>query len=261
MRDFLRLALPALLGALLACGRPARTVGDGGRPSPESAEKRVEQPPVPPGAPPGSVEGRIRWLGRRPVPSPLATNPSVQSVCGPSVTDNAFQIDGQGGVVDVVVWVDAPAVPLPLGGSGHEVVLDQRLCLYRPPVLAARAGDTLRLRNSDPLTHTVHAVSRGHTVFDVAMPLQHAELSRQLPAEPGVVDIRCDVHPWMRAVVRTFDHPHFTASGADGRFRLVGLAPGEVDVHAWHPRLGEASRRVRVDEGATRAEFDFGGTP
>jgi plastocyanin len=175
--------------------------------------------------------------------------------------DNAFQVDAQGGVADVVVWVDAPAVPLPLGGPVQEVVLDQRRCLYRPAVLAARAGDTLRLRNSDPLTHTVHALRQGQTLFDVAMPLEHSELTRPLPEEPGVLDIRCDVHPWMRATVRTFPHPHFTTTDAGGRYRLPGLVPGEATVHAWHPRLGEASRRVRLSAAATPTDFDFGGKP
>ena len=140
-------------------------------------------------------------------------------------------------------------------------MLDQRGCLYRPAVLAGRAGGTLRLRNSDPLTHTVHAVDGGRSVFNVAMPLEHMELSRRLPAEPGLVDIRCDVHPWMHAVVRTFTHSHFTSTAADGHFHLAGVAEGPALVHAWHPRLGEASRRVLVGPGATDVDFEFGGPP
>jgi hypothetical protein len=95
----------------------------------------------------------------------------------------------------------------------------------------------------------------------VAMPLQNAELSRPLPPAPTVLDLRCDVHPWMGAVVRTFDHPHFTTTGPGGRFRLPGLVAGAADVHAWHPRLGEASRHLQLGEGATRVDFDFGGRP
>ncbi len=259
MRDFLGLALQVLLAASLGCVRPARTAVDAGGPSPKGTNLRVERFPAAPGAAAASLEGRVRWLGPRPALAPLATNASVRSVCGPAVADNAFQVDGQGGVAEVVVWVDTPAAPP--DGPGQEVVLDQRKCLYQPAVLAARAGSTLRLRNSDPLTHTVHAVRQGQTLFNVAMPLQNAELIRPLPPEPAVVDIRCDVHPWMVAVVRTFDHPHFTTTRPGGWFQLPGLEPGEAVVHAWHPRLGEASKRVRLAEGPTRTEFDFGGKP
>jgi plastocyanin len=259
VREFLRLALPALLGASLGCVRQSPAGADAGQASPKGAGAQLEHPFSASDASVASVEGRVLWLGPRPASSALATNPSVQSVCGPSVTDNAFQLDAQGGVVDAVVWVDAPAVPLPLDEPTQEVVLDQRRCLYLPAVLAARAGGTLRLRNSDPLTHTVHALWQAQTLFDVAMPLQHAELTRTLPAEPGVLDVRCDVHPWMHATVRTFSHPHFTSTDAGGRFRLPGLLPGEATVHAWHPRLGEASKRVRLSAGATRTDFDFGG--
>jgi len=236
VREFLRLALPALLGAALGCSRPVRTAQDGGRPSLASERREPRADP-----PEGSIEGRVLWVGPRPAPARLATNASVQRVCGPSVADNALQLDGQGGVADVVVWVDAKAAPAP-AGEGQVVVLDQVGCLYQPPILAARAGGPLRLRNSDPLTHTVHAVGLGRSLFNVAMPLQNAELT------------------WMVAVVRTFDHPHFTTSGADGRFRLPGLARGATDVHAWHPRLGEVSARVQVTEGVTGADFTFGGT-
>jgi hypothetical protein len=255
VREFLRLAPSALLCASLACARPARTGEDGG--GPKETKERPERLKEAAGA---SVEGRIRWLGQAPTRPRLLTNASVQRVCGPSVADNAFQLDGQGGVAEVVVWVEAPAAPLP-AGAGQQVVVDQAGCLYRPAVLAARAGGVLRLRNSDPLTHTVHATLSGRTLFNVAMPLENAELSLKLPPEPSVLDLRCDVHPWMQAVVRTFDHPHFTTTGADGRFRLLGLLAAAADVHAWHPKLGEAVRHVQLAEGVTRVDFDFGGRP
>jgi hypothetical protein len=205
--------------------------------------------------------GRVGWRGPRPAPVALATSASVQGVCGPTVQDNALQVGAQGGVADVVVWVDAPAEPALASDAGLEVVLDQRGCLYAPSVLAARAGGRLRLRNSDPLTHTVHAVGLGRSLFNVAMPLERMELVRPLPEEPTVLDVRCDVHPWMHATVRTFAHPHFTTTGPDGRFALAGLLPGTVQVHAWHPKLKEASHAVRLEPGVTSTDFEFGGAP
>jgi plastocyanin len=251
----LRLGLPALLGASLGCSQGALLPGDAGRSVPD-VMKTASQPKA---EALGSVEGRVLWLAPRPAPVLLQTSPSVQSVCGKSVVDNAFRVDAHGGVADVVVWAEAPAEKA--GTPRPEAVLDQRLCLYQPPVLAAFAGATLRLRNSDPLTHTVHARDNGKTLFNVAMPLERMDVTRQLPSEPGVVAIGCDVHAWMRAVVRTFDQPHFTTTSVDGRFRLPSMEAGEAVLHAWHPTLGEASVRARVGEGVTQTEFKFGGRP
>jgi hypothetical protein len=209
-------------------------------------------------SPQGTLEGRVVWKGRPLLLAPLTTNPSVQSVCGRSVPDLSLRVDPTGGVADVVVWVEAGAEPRTGPLPVQEVLLDQRACEYRPPVLAARAGGVLRLRNSDPLTHTVHATSGGQTVFNVAMPLERMELTRALPQASGVVDIRCDVHPWMHASVRTFDHPHFTTTDTQGRYRLPALRLGEVEVRTWHPRLGESGRRVQVGEGVTEVAFEVG---
>jgi hypothetical protein len=251
--EFLRLARWVLLGVALGCSRPAPTSVDGG----PAATRGAAEPSARAAVPTGSLAGHVRWLGPVPAPVQLKTSPSVQGVCGAEVRDNTFQVGADGGVAEAVVWVDAPAT----ADTGPEVVLDQRGCLYRPAVLPAHAGGVLLLRNSDPLTHTVHAVDLGRSLFNVAMPLEHMELRRPLPAQPGLLDIRCDVHPWMHAVVRTFEHSHFTSTGADGRFHLAGLAPGPLLAHAWHPRLGEAERRVEVGQGATDVDFAFGGPP
>jgi len=252
-------ALPAVVLALLGCTRPTRPAEDAGSRAPEAAEQRLDRHAAPePGA---TLDGRVLWRGAPARLPALATNASVRSVCGDSVTDNAFRVDGAGGVADVVVWVEAPSEAAPSTTAGPTVLLDQRGCLYWPPVLAARAGGTLHIRNSDPLTHTVHAFGQGQTVFNVAMPLERMEVGRPLPPGPGLVDIRCDVHPWMHAVVRTFEHSHFTTTGADGRFQLNGLPPGDAQLHVWHPTLGEGSRRVQVGQAGAPIDFTFGGTP
>jgi plastocyanin len=256
-----RAVLPVFLVASFGCSRDTAAPRDAGpavaRPAPESMPgARARSSPAAPGGP---VDGRVLWVGPRPALPPLGTNPSVQSVCGSTVADPSLRVGPEGGVADVVVWVDVPPEPGDPSFPAPVVVLDQRGCVYVPTVLAARAGSTLRLRNSDPLTHTVHGVAGGLTVFNVAMPLERMELSRQLPNQPGVVEIRCDVHPWMRATVRTFDHPRFTTTDPAGRFRLASVPGGEVEVHAWHPRLGEKVARVRVEEGGAHLDFDFRG--
>ncbi|HZI09178.1 MAG TPA: hypothetical protein VE153_02240 [Myxococcus sp.] len=215
-------------------------------------------PPAPSAAPParpaadvkwGTIEGRVRLTGTPPPPEKRPTTGTVVSVCGEQTEDRSLVVGGEGALAYTVVSLKegaslpAPAHPAP------EPVLDQKRCLYDPPVLAARAGGTLALRNSDPLVHNVRAASAtSRSVFNVAMPLEGMTLKRPLPDAPGTVTIRCDIHPWMKSVVRTFDHPYFATTGAEGRFRLE-VPEGTHTLVFWHERLPELARTVNVRAG------------
>jgi plastocyanin len=181
----------------------------------------------------------------------MPTIGTVVSVCGEQTEERSLVVGGEGALAHVVVAVkDGAALPAPRQPPA-EPVLDQKRCVYDPPVLAARAGGVLVLRNSDPLVHNVRAASgTNRSFFNVAMPLEGMTVRRQLPAEPGAVPIRCDVHPWMRSLVRTFDHGYFATSAADGRFRLE-VPEGAHTVTFWHERLPELARSVNVKAGET----------
>src|SRR5205823_3954254 len=108
---------------------------------------------VQPGASPaagGSIEGRAVLVGSRPIPARLPTNESVSRTCGASVQDQSLLVSPDGGIENVVVWVESA----PEKGADKVLpspTVDQRGCRYGPPVLAARAGSHLTLLNSDPL--------------------------------------------------------------------------------------------------------------
>jgi Carboxypeptidase regulatory-like domain len=62
--------------------------------------------------------------------------------------------------------------------------------------------------------------------------------------------VGCSLHPWMRAVIRTFEHPWFTTTDAQGHFRLE-VPAGTHSVLFWHPRLPGVTRSVTVKAGQT----------
>jgi hypothetical protein len=55
-----------------------------------------------------------------------------------------------------------------------------------------------------------------------------------------------------RADVVVLGHPFFALTDAEGRFRIEGLPPGELNVHAWHPLFREV-RAVATASGASEA--------
>jgi plastocyanin len=199
----------------------------------------------------GEIEGRVLLTGTPPKASSAPTSATVAGVCGDQAEDRSLVVGGDGALAHAVVALqDGAALPAP-ETPAPAATLDQKQCHYEPPALAARAGSELLLRNSDPLVHNVRAqTASNRSFFNVAMPLEGTTLRRQLPAEPGTVQIRCDIHPWMRAVVRTFDHPYFTTTAPDGRFRLR-VPEGTHTLVFWHPRFAEAPRTVTVRAGET----------
>ena len=194
----------------------------------------------PPRSAQGALEGTLLLLPPLPARLPrLATNASAAKVCGTSVSDDALNVSPKGALKDAVVFLESGPIP------GDEKVLpsdtlDQKGCAYSRPVLAARAGSHLSFLNSDELVHTIRSEGMGRAAFNFAMPLTGMRVTRVLPAAPGVLQLTCDVHPWMRAVVRTFSHSLFAITDASGHFRIEGVPEGAHALRVWHPRLGEA---------------------
>ena len=222
----------------------------------EQPAGRSEPGPVPvrhdAAGPTGAVEGRVVLSGEVPALPKVKTSPAVERQCGAEVPDRSLVVGADGALQYAVVSVaegglDAAAS----GGEGPPApVVDQKGCTYEPPVVAARAGSMLRVLNSDPLMHNVRA-SASATVFNVAMPVTGQRIEKALPATPGVVSLRCDVHPWMRATVKTFSHPFYAVTDAQGHFRIQGLPPGRHELVFWHERFPERRVSVEVPAGST----------
>ena len=239
MRTIFRLSV--FLLALVACKQ------QGGAPSPAAPPQAAE--PAGNATATGAIEGTIR-VQNAPALPPIPTTPSVARECGEQLSDPSLKV-GPGGVVqNAVVSIDsgpvaAPAKVLP------SATLDQRRCLYAPTVMAASAGAPIAALNSDPVVHSVHAKEGTRPLFQFAMPLQGIPAKKSLPSTPGLVDVTCDLHPWMHAWIRVFDHPYFAVTDAQGHFRIAPAPAGARTLEVWQPRLGTRTVKVEVPVGGT----------
>ena len=74
----------------------------------------------------------------------------------------------------------------------------------------------------------------------------------------GIIELRCDVHPWMEAYVAFSNHPFITITREGGRYSMESLPPGKHTVAAWHEKYGTKTTEVVVSAaGIVEANFRF----
>ena len=122
---------------------------------------------------------------------------------------------------------------------------------FLPEFQVVPRASTLEMVNSDTIAHNTHVFSRGETVFNVALPLQGVTV-RKVLAGDGIFDVRCDMHPWMRAWVFVAPSRHYAVVDGPTTVRFAGIAPGEYVLHEWQPGRPENIRLVRLSAGETR---------
>ena len=126
-----------------------------------------------------------------------------------------------------------------------------------PRVQAAITGGTLDVRNGDALTHRTRFVRAGSgETLDIVPETEAGEVvpARAVLVEPGLVEVRCDAHAWMRGWIAVFAHPYYATTDLSGAFAIDSVPPGRYGIAVWHERFGTQRDSVTVVAGRdTRA--------
>ncbi len=200
----------------------------------------------------GAIAGHVRLTGTPPSPRDVQLGSDPTCV---AAHPNGLTVDGvrvaDGMVADALVYVAHGLEHRVFAVPDTPVVVDQRGCLFLPPVVGVRAGQRLEFANSDDTLHNVHGAPTKSPAWNFGLGVQGARRSLVLDKPEVPVPVRCDVHPWMRADVGVFDHPYFGVTGPAGAFRLDGVPAGHYVVAAWHPVLGRVEQSLDVAPATT----------
>lgn len=149
---------------------------------------------------------------------------------------------GQKPVVnETLVWLDAAGRAPKRPGSAF--TMTTRSKAFLPHVLAVPAGSTVAFPNEDPITHNLFSLTPGNT-FDLGLYRKGAGKSHKFDA-PGVVNVYCNVHPNMSAVVHVMATPYYGFADANGDYSF-DVPPGKYRLTAWNEQGGSATSDIEV---------------
>ena len=153
-------------------------------------------------------------------------------------------------IADAVVMIDGPSVPA-AAGAPHAVMNELHDSLV-PPVLAVTVGTTVDFPNSAPQLHNVLSTSAARK-FDLGM-YGEGEVKSVLFDTPGVVEVRCKVHPKMKGFIVVHANPYVAVSDEQqGSYTIADVPPGTYTLRVWHENLPEEKVPVTIGEGQVRA--------
>ncbi len=209
----------------------------------------------------GSVKGTVLFEGEPPTQPVLKRDSDLK--CSQNRADEQIVV-AKGKLRDVVVRVKNGTVTQPAAAPATQVVIDQKDCMYSPRVVAIVAGQPVAVHNSDNTFHNVHGtlMGLGKDVFNKPQgPGADNIAVDATAAKPGdVLQLQCDVHPWMRSYIAVNDTPYFAVTGPDGTFDIEGLPEGTYTLEAWHPVLGTRTVKIvigKAKRGDVTARFSY----
>jgi hypothetical protein len=223
----------------------------------------------------GTIKGKVALAGNK--PDTTALDKTLKSamekhqnkdVCLAGTEAEKSQqkyIINDGGVGNVVVYLKPPK------GSYfkltdedvkvHDVIIDQPHCAFIPHVVTLfpayspdgktekPTGQKLIAKNSSTVGHNTkfQGVKTKGDNFNIG-PGKEQELKVKLEDAP--ITIGCDIHTWMNAYARTFDHPFATVTKPDGTFELKNVPlDTELTIAAWHESGATEEKKVTLKDG------------
>lgn len=194
----------------------------------------------------GTITGTVWYLDAPPKLVPVKVSKD-QDYCGETLPNETYLIAANGGLKNVVVFLEAAPAAIPDTQKLHTMENDG--CRYAPRVMAMQKGERLRIINKDPKLHIPHSYLKGKSVFMLSLPFKNTalEATRKI-REAGILKLVCDTHAWMLGYLHVFDHPYFSVSDESGRFTIRNVPPGTYLLSAWHEEAGLLRQEIVVPE-------------
>ena len=235
------LSLPVTCGLVLVAGC-------GGKKE-ETAEQPAATPAAAPAATPidpatvASVSGTVKFEGTAPAAQKI--DMSQDPACKGTNTAEAVVASG-GHLANVFVYVKDGLGNRTFDIPKEAVELNQSGCKYHPHMMGVMAGQDIKIVNSDATTHNIHPTPKDNREWNESQPPSSAPLQKNFAREEILLPVKCNQHPWMKMYINVVKSPFYAVSGADGKFEIKGLPPGDYTLAFVHEKYPEQDVKVTL---------------
>lgn len=196
----------------------------------------------------GTLTGRFVFVGTPPAAKQLIVDKDT-AVCtagGRKLFEQSLQVDeSTGGLAQVVVFARNVSRVKEREVPEEPLIFDQAACEFLTPVFAARVGQPIDVKNSDPIGHNTNISG---TSFNQLIPAGEGTLFTPSVETGMPTMVTCNIHPWMKAYAVFREDGYVAVSGADGTFTITDLPAGEqLELQVWHERSTGANGALAAD--------------
>lgn len=137
---------------------------------------------------------------------------------------------------------------LPVSDSVQIIQLD---AVFIPNVTPVTVGSTVQFINDDPFYHNVFSHTPG-AKFNIGRRPTGDVYTKEVPPTKwkvsglGPIDLFCDIHSQMNAVILSLDTPYFTRVNEDGTFSLTDLPAGTYELRIYNQEFDPVSKKITV---------------
>ena len=165
-----------------------------------------------------------------------------------AVKEQVWEVDAKTkGIKNIFVWIEPAGAkrgaPFPKESIHPKAAkvpavpafIDQPCCAFEPRVVAVRVGQEFIVKNSAPIAHNAKWASSGNGEVNPLIPANSQyKLEAPIALEKNAINLSCNIHGWMNAFVRVYDHPYYAITDKDGKFEIPMALPGKYIMYVWH---------------------------
>ena len=194
-----------------------------------------------------TLKGKFVFEGDPPAMPPYGVNKDMAActIDGKAPLQETLLVDSATkGIANVAIFArKASRVHDSAKSNGSKDLFDQKHCVFLSHVFPFVLGNTMEIKNSDPVGHNTNI--SGKNSFNQTIPVGETIAFTPQKEEAVPVNVRCSIHPWMSAWFLPRENGYFAVTSEDGSFEIANLPAGEeLEFQVWHESAAGPSKSL-----------------